>query len=387
MGYVMFYIPRFFHFIFLWIILGISSTHAETILDKIGWKGASGPVIVVLTIIFSSIAAFLILYYFRQSFSRNRAIRQHSELLFTETVERLGLTPREHARIRQVLKHENISEPQVIFQSISFFERCIDREVRDLLARNISPELRREENDLLFGIRRKAGFHHLALEHPLASTRNMAIGQTGSLYGRNLKKPLIQQATVVDTNEFTFSLQYNVDKEDMCYIQPGDEIKLAFSRQNDSVYGVPLEVVSADGSGTIEVYHTLHLKRNQLRQHVRIDITLPIKFRLINTADMEKSEVRRGESVEAKMSDISGGGLSFLCERSLRAGDIISLGFDLPNAKFIGISAKALRISLQEGKLKTFYKHHVQFINLEPRRRDMIVKYVFDKQRQINQWR
>ncbi len=380
-------IVRFPRSVFLGIILGVSSAGAESILDRIGWKGATGPVIVILTVIFSSIAAFLILYYFRQRYSRYRAKRRHSEQLFAETIERLGFTPREHARIRQVLKHENVSEPQVIFQSISLYERCIDKEVKSLLARNISPELRREENDLLHSIRRKAGFHHLALEHPLVSTRNIAIGQTGAIYGRNLKRPLIQQASVVDSNEFIFSLQYNVDKEDVCYIQPGDEIKFAFSRQNDSVYGVPLEVVSAEGAGIIDVYHTLNLRRNQLRQYVRIELTLPVKFRLINTADPEKSDIRRGESVESKMSDISGGGLSFICERSLRVGDLISLGFDLPNAKFVGVSGKVLRISLQEGKSKTFYRHHVQFINLEPRRRDLIVKYVFDKQRQINQWR
>lgn len=383
----MFYIFRFFPIVSLLIVLSASQTSAESILDKIGWKGATGPVILILAIIFLSGLVFLLMYYFRGYFLRKRAVKQHSEQLFNETVERLGFSPMELEKIRQILKHEHVAEPQVIFQSISLYEKCIDREVKELLARRISWDQRKEENEILFSIRRKAGFHHLALEHPLSSTRNMALGQMGSLYGRNLKKPLIQRATVVDSNEFSFSLQYNVDKEDMCYINPGDEIKYAFSRQNDSVYGVPLEVISADGSGTIEVYHTMNLRRNQLRQFVRIDISLPLKFRLINTADIQKSEIRRGESVEVKMSDISGGGLSFLCERSLRAGDLISLGFDLPNAKFIGISAKVLRISLQEGKSKTFYKHHVQFMNLEPRRRDMIVKYVFDKQRQINQWR
>jgi len=383
----MFHIFRFFPMLSLLIVLSASQTSAESILDKIGWKGASGPVILIITIIFLSGIAFFVLYYFREYFLRKRVVKQHSDQLFDETAERLGFSPMELEKIRQILKHEHVTEPQVIFQSISLYEKCIDREVKGLLARRISSDQRKEENEILFSIRRKAGFHHLALEHPLSSTRNIALGQMGSLYGRNLKKPLIQCATVVDSSEFSFSLQYNVDKEDLCYINPGDEIKYAFSRQNDSVYGVPLKVISADGSGTIEVYHTMNLRRNQLRQFVRIELSLPLKFRLINTANIEKSEIRRGESVEVKMSDISGGGLSFLCERSLRAGDLISLGFDLPTAKFIGISAKVLRISLQEGKTKTFYKHHVQFMNLEPRRRDMIVKYVFDKQRQINQWR
>ncbi len=370
-----------------WLLCLVFSASAETLLERIGWRGATGPAIIIVIIIFAAILAFLVLYHFRQHFSRKRTQQTHAQQLFDENVERLGLSPLEVQKVERLLRHENIGEPQVIFQSISLFEKCVDKEIAGLVAKKLSTERRDEENSLLFGIRKKAGFHHLAYEHPLISSRNISIGQSGSLYGRNLKKPLIQRAVVIDSNEFTFSLQYNVDKEDVCYINPNDEIKFAFSRQSDSVYGVPLLVVAADNAGTLEVYHTSNLKRNQLRQYVRIDLTLPLKFRLINAVDAEKSEIRRGESVEAKMSDISGGGLSFICERSLHAGDLTSVGFDLPNAKFIGIAAKVLRISLQEGKSKAYYKHHVKFVNLEPRRRDMIVKYVFDKQRQINQWR
>ena len=375
------------HNFILFIIVFAITVNAESILSKIGWHGARLSVIVSLVALFVGIALLLIAYYVIQYLAQKRASKHHSERLFKESCDRLGLSTAEIEKIRYLLQHENLVEPQVIFQSISMYERCVDKEINDLISRGVSDEQEKYENDILLNIRRKIGFHHLALEHPLVSTRNITIGQSGSLYGRNLKKPLIQNARVVDSNEFTFLLQYNVDKEEICYVAAGDEIKFAFSRQNDSVYGVPLKVLSADGSGTIEVYHTLNLRRNQLRQYVRVEISLPVKLRLLNTDNVEKSEVQRGEVVEAKMSDISGGGMSFICERTLRVGDLISLAYDLPNAKFVGITSKVLRISLQEGKSKTFFKHHVQFKGLEPRRRDLIVKYVFDKQRQINQWR
>lgn len=371
----------------LLIIVFAITVNAESILTKIGWRGAGVSVIVSLIAIFLGIAFLLILYYVIQYLKQKRASKHHSEKLFTEACDRLGLSTVEIEKTRYLLQHEKLVEPQVIFQSISMYERCVDKEIKELISRGVSEEQEKYENDILSGIRKKTGFHHLALEHPLVSTRNITIGQSGSLFGRNLKRPLIQNAHVVDSNEFTFLLQYNVDKEEICYVAAGDEVKFAFSRQNDSVYGVPLKVVSADGTGTIEVYHSNNLRRNQLRQYVRVEISLPLKFRLLNTDNIEKSEIQRGEVVEAKMSDISGGGMSFICERTLRVGDLISLVFDLPNAKFVGIASKVLRISLQEGKSKTFFKHHVQFKGLEPRRRDFIVKYVFDKQRQISQWR
>jgi c-di-GMP-binding flagellar brake protein YcgR len=318
---------------------------------------------------------------------QKHAREELSEQVFEKTTERLGLTAREVDKVKDLLKHETLTEPQIILQSVSVYERCVNKEIQQLLKRGITTDQKISENDLLYALRKKAGFHHLALEHPLVSTRNIAVGQAGALYGRNLKKPLIQRVVVIDNNEFSFSLQYDVDKEDIVHIAFGDEIKFAFSRQSDSVYGASLSVIHADGSGIVEVSHSLNLKRNQLRQYVRIEVTLPLKLRLIHTADFEKSDIRRGELIEAKLSDISGGGLSFLGEKSFRVGDLVTVSFDLPNMKFVGISGKILRISLQEGKLKTLIKHHVLFLDIEPRRRDMIVKYVFDKQRQLSQWR
>jgi c-di-GMP-binding flagellar brake protein YcgR len=59
----------------------------------------------------------------------------------------------------------------------------------------------------------------------------------------------------------------------------------------------------------------------------------------------------------------------------------------LPNSAFAGVTGKVLRVSLLEAKIGTLYKHHIQFTNFEQRNRDKITKYVFEKQRQANQWR
>jgi c-di-GMP-binding flagellar brake protein YcgR len=360
---------------------------AESILSRIGWKGPSTSVIILIILSILSTVIFLFIYSFRQLHIQKKNQRQHSETVFMENAEEIGLTSFEINKVRKLLQHEKNLDPQIIFQSISMFEKCVDEEVKMIIDKNVSSEVQNEENDLLVNIRKKIGFHRLAFEHPLISTRNISIGQVGSIFGKNHKKPLINRATVVDSNEFTFFLQYNVDKENILYVSKGDEIKYAFSRQNDSVYGIALTIAASEGSGNIEVYHTTNLLRNQLRQHVRIEINLPIKFRLMHTVDREKSDIRVHETVESKMLDISGGGLSFICERSLRAGDIISASFDLPDNKYAGVMGKVLRISLQEGKYNTYYKHHVKFQDLDTRKRDSIVKYVFEKQRQVNQWR
>ena len=129
------------------------------------------------------------------------------------------------------------------------------------------------------------------------------------------------------------------------------------------------------------------LKRNQLRQYVRLDYNGLLKLRLISTASDSTSSVRRGEIIECKFSDISGGGCSFVSERQLRPGDIVSLTFALRDNNFAGVAGKILRTSLHDSVSKTLYRHHVQFADLDQRRRDAIVHYVFEKQRQQNQVR
>jgi c-di-GMP-binding flagellar brake protein YcgR len=359
---------------------------AESVLNQIGWQGATLQVVIIFLLIILITITILAFIYLRKRSVQLEDSREVAEKLFEQACERLGITATEKSKLRQLLRHEPSAQPQVIFQSISVFEKCVAQEIRRIQSQRPSEALEKEENDLLSNIRRKAGFLHIPLEHPLASTRNISLGQTGSVFGQNHRIPIIQKAVVVEKNEFSFTLQYDSEKEDVFQILPGAGLKFAFTRQNDGLYGVQVNVLNAK-SGEIQVAHTTDIRRNQLRQFVRIELSLPVRFRLLKTGDPEKSEIRRGEIVDAKMSDISGGGLSFLCESALKAGDLVSVSFALPNTPFNGIPCKILRVSLQEGKTKTFYKHHGQFVDLEQRKRDSIVKYVFEKQRQLNQWR
>ncbi len=368
------------------VVLLSVSANAESLLSQIGWEGAPLQVILGILVLVGAAVIVLSLIYVRKRFAQREDTLEVAERLFDQACDRIGLTASEKSKVRQLLRHENTLQPQVILQSVSVFEKCVEAEVEQLLAQHAPGELQREEDALLSSIRRKVGFLHLPLEHPLVSTRNIALGQAGSVFGTNHRIPIIQRAVVVERNEFTFVLQYDADKEDVFQITPGSALKFAFARQNDGLYGVQVRVAKAD-AGIIEVRHTVDVRRNQLRQFLRIEVNLPLKLRLLKTDDRDKSEIRRGEILEGKIADISGGGLSFLSERSLRAGDIVSVGFSLPSGTFTGLPCKILRIGLQEGKTKTFFRHHAQFVGLEPRKRDAIVKYVFDKQRQLNQWR
>jgi hypothetical protein len=307
---------------------------------------------------------------------------EQSKNLFLESADRLGLSTEERDKLFTLLSYQNVPEPQTIFQSLPLFEQCVDADVNSLLKSDRQVSADGPEAALLSEIRKKLGFSHLSLEHPLVSTRNIPIGQVGSLFGREGNKAIFNKVSVVGNNSLYFTLQYDVEKEDQHRIVPDDVVRFVFARQNDGLYGIQAKVANVNDPGVLDLLHTLELRRNQLRQYARIETDLPLRFRLLTTKDPDKSEIQRGHLITTRMSDISGGGLSFLHEQSLRLGDLIALSFDLTGQSFAGITGKIVHLTLREGKSAQQFKHHVQFVNIEQRRQEDVIRYVLEKERQ-----
>jgi PilZ domain len=334
------------------------------------------------------VAALIFFFVYGVRSYRSKAEKEvRSQDLFLETAARLGLSIEERSKLSDLLSHQKVMEPHTIYQSLQLFEQAVDAEVNRVLAEGLKPGADSPEEKLLSGIRKKLGFSHLPLEHPLVSTRNIAIGQVGSVFAREGNKPLLHKATVAANNSFFFTIQYDSEKEEHHRFDPQDVLRFVFARQNDGLYGAQVQVKGTEEAGSIDFLHTTDLRRNQVRQYLRVETNLPLRFRLLTTKDPDKSEIQRGHLVTTKMADISGGGLSFLFEQSLRLGDHVSLSFDLPGQVFSGITGKIVHLTLLEGKAAQMFKHHVQFVSIDQRKREGIIKYVFEKQRQLSQWR
>ena len=356
------------------------------ILDVLGWN--TPRFVANITILFVVAAAIVLAIVFsvRRMMQKKLDSADTLSRLYSENVARCKLTDEEANLLQSMVQRKNLTQPHIVFQSLKIFEECVDAEVSSLLENRMEFD-EKKWRELFSEMRMKMGFLHLPLEYPLLSTRNISIGQFGSLFSASENKALFRKVSVMDNTAFSLTLKYNVDKEAIHRLTPGQTVRFAFARQNDGLYGIQAVVVNADRAGVIELLHTLELKRNQLRQYVRIETSLPLSFRLIKTQDSEKSEIKLGETMNAKLLDISGGGLSFVLDRSLRLGDVVSLNFNLPGAPCAGVAGKIVHLSLCDTKTKTLFKNHVQFLNIEPRKREKIISYIFEKERHINQWR
>ena len=358
-----------------------------SLLDRLGWGTPRFWANSAMRTVMAAVTVTLVILGLRRMLRRGREALGRAEELFSENALRCKLNETEIEFVKSLSRVRAVAEPHVLFQSLPLFEQCVDGYVREFLETRPGPEELERQGALLTELRDKLGFHHLPLEHPLASTRNISVGQAGTLFSMNSNRPLFRKVSVSGSTPFLLTLRYNVEKEEINRLERGRIVRFAFARQSDGLYGFQSAVANADRAGSIDVLHTTELKRNQLRQYVRIETSLPLRFRLIQTQDPEKSDVKPGEQHTAKMSDVSGGGLSFLHEKSLRLGDLVSLNFDLPGAACAGVMGKIVHLSLREGKGGSLFKNHVQFVNIEPRKREKIISYIFEKERQLSQWR
>jgi c-di-GMP-binding flagellar brake protein YcgR len=356
------------------------------VLEGLGWNTPRFAVnMAILSIVGGVIVLSVILALRRSIRNKFESVRSMSKL-FSENCIRCDLTEQETALLQAMVRRQDLPRPPDIFQSVKLFEQCVDEEVRYLVGKGqVSDEKTIQE--LFSELRMKMGFTHLPPEHPLASSRNISIGQTGSLFTEHNNHPLYRKISVMNNTAFFLTLKFNVEKEEPHHELEGQPVRFVFARRNDGLYEVPSVVVKTDDAGVVELRHTIDLKRNQLRKHVRIETNLPLRFKLLKTSDAEKSEVKAGEFAEASFSDISGGGLSFIYEHSLRLGDIISLEFDLPGVQCRGITGKIVHMTLRETKESVRFKNHVQFVNIEQHKREKIISYIFEKERLACQWR
>ncbi len=357
----------------------------NTIISRIGWKGPGLPVIIFIVALFVAAIGFLTFHYLKNVQHLKRRRIENAVNSFRESVDSMGLNSAEIDKARELAEEVNLSYPHRVFESFSLFENGVHSNVENLLSKDISGSLLKEENAIISGVRRKAGFSVLPQEQPLVTTRNIEVGQKGAVFGRDNREPLIESVKVADKNEFFFSLKYEPEDEESHVFSEGDLLRFVFSRTNDGFYSVPFTIQRNNGEGLLTARHTKELKRTQLRAFVRMEMSKDMKIRLIRTSDPEKSEVKIGDSRSVRMLDISGGGLSFIDTLSLKAGDVVSLSFGFEDSTFSGIKGRIVRVSLRQGRREDYFRHHVKFDELETTTRDKIIRMIFKKQRRVAQ--
>lgn len=139
---------------------------------------------------------------------------------------------------------------------------------------------------------------------------------------------------------------------------------------------------------------TSDLEKFQRRQYYRLECSISAQATVLDLMEIfhfaqnhKAPDNMVNKPINATIVDISGGGVRMLADYKFNRGDYIYLTFDVDmniGRKRIEIVAKVIQ-STQSQKNARFYDTRLQFKEVAPELRDLIVKFIFEQQRKIQQ--
>ncbi len=349
--------------------------------EGIEWGGASNIVIGLIIVILIVLIVLIIVAVSIQEKNKKEKLEIHSEQQFLRQCERFALTKNEEFALRQFLKQINIVSYPAVFNSVSIFEEAIEKECQ-ILRRRWGISSKTENATLIIRtIRRKLGYDRLLSETPLQSTRNIEVGQLVELSLTRSGSEKIEKIVVMESTELELTLHYDIKKR-IINFEEHQKIIMTYTRQGDAIYTVPVEVYSDNAStGMLRVMQTVEMERKQFRNDVRLSVDLPLQCRLLHRIKANKNAPLGKLIQNSYILDISGGGIAFIADTELKKGDRLSLSFALNREKVV-LKGEVVGIMKKERRGETRYKHRVIFKDPKRKDTDLIVKFIFEKQRE-----
>lgn len=118
------------------------------------------------------------------------------------------------------------------------------------------------------------------------------------------------------------------------------------------------------------------LIETQRRNWVRVPSTLHLRYCLQSEEKFKPINI-------ATTVDISGGGLCFLTNDPIEAGQILDVEINLPERDPVFCQVKVVRLQQPDGKKLTTTKVFSSYLDITETQRDRIVSYVLEKQREL----
>lgn len=119
------------------------------------------------------------------------------------------------------------------------------------------------------------------------------------------------------------------------------------------------------------------MKKLRRRAWVRVPAVLDLVYVFLKEGETY------GDSIRAKTLDISGGGLLLATHQEVRERDILKMSLGLPPGGLLNLTGLVVRvITRPEEKVRPF-RAGVEFQDIDNRDRDLIMRYIFDRQRKL----
>ncbi len=162
-------------------------------------------------------------------------------------------------------------------------------------------------------------------------------------------------------------------------VRPGTVVKVIYT-DNVAVYTFSAEVLSQNLSNPsiLLLNKPIDSKRIQRRNFVRLDTRLTV-----NLTRLDDKFIPSGETFSATTVDISGGGMMFEGNTLLQMGDVLEAVICLNEHETVRAIGRIVRIMENPPKSRNRYSVGFEFIIIEETERDKIIRFIFNRQREL----
>ena len=323
------------------------------------WHGDQTTTILIIILFFLAAITFFILGTLLQKKIKEKNLKHYFDMYAKEQ----ELNEKEKEILWEYAKKME-RDPILVLEFKAPFEKVVDLYIHS--------DPNADEN-LVRDMRKKLDFEILSPYIPLITTKDIEIFQNGRMIFPNNQSVNV---ALYDKDE-RYMYWLVIDGTLPSSIQPGEQVKVIFLRQEDGIYSfeLPIADIIKEGNKTIIKFpHTFELNRTQRRESPRVKIDLPLNF----------AYQKNGKKYifEGRFIDISSGGARFCTTettnevlKKIRFGDTVELVFNLDNHTFT-INAKVLDI---DKKPKALCLRTI-FSELDEHTKENIIEFVQKEQ-------
>jgi len=156
-------------------------------------------------------------------------------------------------------------------------------------------------------------------------------------------------------------------------ILEGEVLSVSCAVRDDARYTAVMEVIDA-GPGRSRVRLVGEWKRVQMREFIRVSV-MGIAMNVRGD-----TSTQAGSPVEARLLDLSAGGLRFESSESFAAGDVIDVRFNLAQTGPINVRGEVLRIAGRRNGDSGPCQYGIRFAGFDEATRVKIMTWVFGEQ-------
>lgn len=211
-----------------------------------------------------------------------------------------------------------------------------------------------------------------------SQNKNLCVGDKIEIAKLKPKLKMFYSSQVLNLKEEEiFVISGPIHRKKLIMMHKDERIKISYTLENRGQYTFDAIVLkrSLKDIYQLEIKKMSDIKRDQRRRFYRLDISMPI------VKEFTKNNETKIEDCQTK--DISGSGLKIYSNFEHRVGDIIRCKFEIKNY-ILDIKGKIVRIE----KIDTFdytYSLGIEFIKLNEKDRDELVKFIFLKERLLRE--